>query len=54
MKRRRDKRFGLSRETVRELVTPDDKGALKQVVGGGSCEDRNSSHGLTVLCLDNQ
>ena len=53
MRKRRDKRFELSRETVRELVTPDDKAALKQVAGG-SCGMSPSSHGLTVNCLDNQ
>jgi hypothetical protein len=52
MKRMRDKRFGLSRETIRELTTPRDLSALRQVVGG-SCELTPSTHAAGVHCLDN-
>lgn len=52
MKKTRDKRFGLSRETIRELTTPEDRRALRQVVGGGSCDLTPSSHlGTGTACV---
>jgi DeoR/GlpR family transcriptional regulator of sugar metabolism len=53
MKKKRDKKFGLSRETIRELTTLEDRNALRQVVGG-SCELTPSTHGAGVHCLDNR
>ncbi len=51
MKKTRDKRFGLSRETIRELTTPADWTALRPVVGG-SCNLTPSSHlGTGTACV---
>jgi hypothetical protein len=52
MKKTRDKRFGLSRETIRELTNPEDRSALRRVVGG-SCGMTPSTHAAGVHCLDN-
>lgn len=52
MKKTRDKRFGLSSETIRELTIPRDRHALRQV-GGGSCELTPSTHAAGVHCLEN-
>jgi len=46
----RDRKFGLSSETIRELTTPEDKGALR-LVAGGSCNLTPSTHG-GVHCLE--
>jgi hypothetical protein len=53
MKKKRDKKFGLSRETVRELTTPDGRPGpeLEQVVGG-TCEFGATTH-CTNHCLEN-
>jgi len=53
MKKKRDKKFGLSRETVRELTSPEGKPApgLAQVVGG-SCASGATTH-CSLNCLDN-
>jgi hypothetical protein len=49
MKKTRDKRFGLSRETIRELTTPEDRA---RVAGGGSCNLTPSTHaGTTIACV---
>lgn len=51
MKRVRDKRFGLARETIRELTSPEDLARPN----GGSCELTPSTHARGVNCLpDNQ
>jgi hypothetical protein len=52
-KKTRDKKFGLTRETVRELTSPEDKEALGRVVGG-SCGYTSPSTHCTNLCIDNQ
>ncbi|HEY0477717.1 MAG TPA: hypothetical protein VGD37_09340 [Kofleriaceae bacterium] len=53
MKKTRDKKFGLSRETVRELTTPDGKASpeLARVVGG-SCTSGATTH-CSNYCIDN-
>lgn len=53
MKKTRDKKFGLSRETVRELTSPEDKAALGRVVGG-SCTYTSPSTHCTNLCIEEQ
>lgn len=53
MKKKRDKKFGLSRETVRELTAPEDKSALRQVMGG-SCQLTPSATHCSNACFDNQ
>ena len=53
MKKIRDKRFGLSRETIRELTTPNDQNALRNVAGG-SCTLTPSTHARGVVCFDDQ
>jgi hypothetical protein len=53
MKRTRDKKFGLTRETVRELTSPEDQEALRRVVGG-SCTYTSPSTHCTNLCIDEQ
>jgi hypothetical protein len=50
MKKTRDKKFGLSRETIRELTTPNDQSALRNVAGG-SCTLTPSTHARGVNCL---
>ena len=52
MKRVRDKKFGLARETIRELTSPEDKNALARVVGG-SCNITPSGTHCSNNCLDN-
>ncbi|HEX8109018.1 MAG TPA: hypothetical protein VF516_14900 [Kofleriaceae bacterium] len=47
----RDKKFGLARETIRELTSPEDKAALARVVGG-SCAPMAPSTHCTALCID--
>jgi len=48
MKKTRDKRFGLSRETIGELTTPEDRAR----VVGGSCNLTPSTHaGTTIACV---
>jgi|SwirhirootsSR3_FD_contig_31_7808743_length_281_multi_2_in_0_out_0_1 hypothetical protein len=53
MKKTRDKKFGLARETIRELTSSEDKAALARVVGG-SCGPQGPSTHCTNLCIDNQ
>jgi hypothetical protein len=53
MKRTRDKKFGLARETIRALTTPEDKAALARVVGG-SCTLTPSGTHCSNNCLDDR
>ena len=54
-KKKRDKRLGLSTETLRELNTPEDKARLRQAVGGtgdeidGTCIPGGTTH-CNSLC----
>jgi hypothetical protein len=50
MKKTRDKKFGLARETVRELTAPEDREALARVVGG-SCGRVGPSTHCSALCV---
>lgn len=51
MKKTRDKKFGLTRETIRELTSPEDREALAQVVGG-SCRPVGGSTHCSNRCID--
>jgi hypothetical protein len=53
MKRTRDKKFGLARETIRELTSPDDQAALARIVGG-SCGYTPSATHCSNYCLDDR
>jgi hypothetical protein len=53
MKRTRDKKFGLARETIRELTSPEDQAALARVVGG-SCGFTPSGTHCSNNCLDDR
>lgn len=53
MKRTRDKKFGLARETIRALTTPEDKAALARIVGG-SCTLTPSGTHCSNNCLDDR
>jgi hypothetical protein len=53
MKRVRDKKFGLARETIRQLTSPEDKDALARVVGG-SCDITPSGTHCSNNCLDDR
>ena len=51
MKKTRDKKFGLTRETIRELTSPEDREALAHVVGG-SCKPFAASTHCSARCID--
>lgn len=53
MKRDRSKKFGLARETIRELTRPEDKDALARVIGG-SCDITPSGTHCSNNCLDDR
>jgi len=53
MKKTRDKKFGLARETVRELTSAEDKEALGRVVGG-SCGYTSPSTHCSARCVFDQ
>jgi len=53
MKKTRDKKFGLARETIRELSNTEDKEALGRVVGG-SCAYTSPSTHCSAMCIDEQ
>jgi len=53
MKRIRDKKFGLARETIRELTSSDDQAALARVVGG-SCNITPSGTHCSNDCLNDR
>jgi hypothetical protein len=53
VKKTRDKKFGLTRETVRELTSPEDKEALGRVVGG-SCGFTSPSTHCSNYCVEEQ
>lgn len=53
MKKTRDKKFGLARETVRELTSPEDREALGRVVGG-SCAWTSPSTHCSAHCVFEQ
>lgn len=53
--KKRDKKLGLSRETLRELTTPENKATLRQVVGrtdGGDEIDGTCIPGGTTHCTN--
>jgi hypothetical protein len=54
MKKARDKRFGLARETIRELTGPDATDVLRRVVGGSCTYMTAKSTAATNTCLENQ
>lgn len=51
MKKTRDKKFGLTQETIRELTSPEDREALAQVVGG-SCRPFGPSTHCSKFCVE--
>jgi hypothetical protein len=53
MKRNRDKKFGLARETIRELTNPEDQAALARVIGG-SCTFTPSGTHCSNNCLEDR
>lgn len=52
-KKTRDKKFGLARQTVRELTSPEDQEALAQVVGGSCAQTSPSTHCSNLCVVEN-
>ena len=54
MKKTRDKKFGLARETIRELTGPEATDALRRVVGGSCTYVTAASTHCTNNCLEDR